>query len=169
MKRSYKLKTKRGTLGKTGPRFDLKPETRRGIWAVGFFTVTIILVLSLFNLGGIVGKYLVKVFSLSFGWGIFFIPFIFLTAGIILLKAPGLKLSYKGRLIGVGLFTFTILGLLHVFTDISNSLALAKIGKGGGYLGFAVSYPLLKIFSFWGNHDCNSFHYTCSRQDFLTK
>lgn len=151
MKRSYKFKTKKGNLIKKGPRFDLKPETTRGIWAIGFFALTVIAVLSLFNLGGIAGKYLVKAFSFSFGWGIFVIPFIFLIAGIILLKAPGVKLSYKGRLIGVGLFTFAMLGLLHLFTDISNSLALAKIGKGGGHLGFIVSYPLLKILSFWGS------------------
>lgn len=151
MKQSYKFKTKKSTLIKKGPRFDLKPETTRGIWAVGFFSLTVIAVLSLFNLGGIAGKYLVKAFSFSFGWGIFIIPFIFLIAGIILLKAPGVKLSYKGRLIGVGLFTFAMLGLLHLFTDISNSLALAKMGKGGGYLGFIVSYPLLKFLSFWGS------------------
>lgn len=151
MKRSYKFKTKKSTLRKMGPKFDLKPETRRGIWAVGFFTLTIILALSLFNLGGIVGKYLVRIFSLSFGWGMFVVPLIFLTSGIILLKAPGIKLSYKGRLVGVALFTFSVLGLLHVFTNITDSLAFAKIGKGGGYFGFAVSYPLLRILNFWGS------------------
>lgn len=149
-KRGYKFKNKKDYLHKNESRFDLKPETQRGIWAIGFFALSVILILSLFSLGGIAGRYLVKIFSLSFGWGVFFIPVILIIAGIILIKAPGIRLSYKGRLLGVGLFTFSILGFLHIFTNINNSSALAKLGKGGGYLGFIISYPLLKVLSFWG-------------------
>lgn len=150
MKRSYKFKSKKSSFKRRESRFDLEPETKRGIWAIGLFVLTVILVLSLFDLGGVAGKYLVKVFSLAIGWGIYLIPLVFFTAGIILIKAPGMRISYKGRLLGVGLFTLSTLGLFHIFTETSNAVNVAKIGQGGGYVGLAVSYPLLKVLSFWG-------------------
>lgn len=148
MKRRYKFKKENSF--KKQPRFDLKPETTRGIWAIGFFALAALIILSLFNLGGVAGQYLIKVFSLSLGRGIFFIPLVFIVSGIILIKTPGIKLSYKGRLLGMGIFTLAVLGLLHSFTEIQNSLVLAQQGKGGGYVGLLVSYPLLKVLSFWG-------------------
>lgn len=128
----------------------MQPETKKGIWAVGFFTLAAIVTLSLFSLGGVAGEYLTKIFSLVFGWGIFFLPFLFIVAGIILVKSYDIQLSYIGRLLGVTLLTFTLLGLLHIFTDPEQASLLAKTGKGGGYVGLAVSYPLLKTLSFWG-------------------
>lgn len=150
MKRRYKFKNKKKSRPERAPKIDLSPEAKRGILAVAFFALAAISILSLFDLGGVAGGYLIKSLSLIFGWGKFFIPVILVIAGIILIKSYELKLSYVSRLLGVILLTLTVLGLLHIFTEIDNSAALAKEGGGGGYLGLIVSYPLLKILSFWG-------------------
>ncbi len=46
MKRSYKFKSKKNNFRKRESRFDLEPETKRGIWAIGLFVMTVILALS---------------------------------------------------------------------------------------------------------------------------
>lgn len=119
---------------------DLAPETKKSVLAILFFIFAVVAILAYFERAGIVGRYLFTILNLSLGKGYFLAPLACLLGGLSFL------MSLKDRL-----YLSTIVGLLFFLLISLGIVELVFGGKTGGYIGFAVSYPLLRIFDFWAS------------------
>jgi DNA segregation ATPase FtsK/SpoIIIE, S-DNA-T family len=132
----------------------LHSETKRGILTVTFFTLAVISFLSFFNCAGTFGQHFFEFSQLFFGRGFLLIPVSFVIIGLAILspklKKPSVKLTetgkpepaYKTIFIGVFIFIFSVLGVLHI-------LGNGDTIPAGGYLGFLFGYPLAEYLGFW--------------------
>ncbi|MDO8523390.1 MAG: DNA translocase FtsK [bacterium] len=119
---------------------NLKPETKHSLWAVLSFAVALLLTLAYFGEAGLAGKAIKISLNAVFGKGFFLVPTVFLLAGLSFLFA-----------LGNHVFVTTAIG---AFLFLLSSLGLADILFGeyaGGFVGFAVSFPFLKLFDFWAS------------------
>ena len=64
----------------------LKTETKHGIWAVVFFVLSLFLLLSAFNMAGIVGQFFYKILHYLLGIGYILLPILFILLGSSFLK-----------------------------------------------------------------------------------
>lgn len=129
--------------------FDLHPETTRGIIVILLLLAAALSVLSFFGLSGTLGDGIIKVLSYAFGWGRFLFPLIVLVPAIMLFMDDRFEWNWSNT-VGIVLLAFSLTGLFHVFTPVTESVAKVSTGDGGGYLGVAISYPLLKIMGMYG-------------------
>jgi len=79
-----------------------------------------------------------------FGWGKWLLPFVLIAAGAILLFRKE-TLFYISKLIGLAVAFFSVLAFFHIYFDNKDLLDLAKDGQGGGYIGYALAYSLIKL------------------------
>jgi len=139
----------------------LNAETKKGILTVIFFVLAVISLLSFFGQAGIFGNYFLKFSQLLFGQAIFVIPVSFALLGTAVLtfrlgpsgESGGKEKSphYGTIFWGVVLFIFSVLGIFYAFgAEFNGEAGLAAGGRsGGGYLGLAAGYPLMKFLGFW--------------------
>ncbi|MFC1756721.1 DNA translocase FtsK [Patescibacteria group bacterium] len=116
----------------------LRDETKHSIWAVVCLGLAFFLVLSIFGKAGPVGKYIYLVLDFLFGDGLFLAP------TLCFLGAISLFASFRTNI----LMSNFIGGVLILLSG----LALAELifgEKTGGYVGFFVSLPFLKLVDFW--------------------
>jgi S-DNA-T family DNA segregation ATPase FtsK/SpoIIIE len=119
---------------------DLADETKKGIIAILLFVLALISVLSVFGLAGTFGQYLYQALRLLFGWGFFLVPLGLVLAGVAIFRSLH-KDIYGTSFIGIALFILSFLAALNIFTfglEVQSS-------RGGGYLGFIVAWPFLKL------------------------
>lgn len=135
--------------GGNGKRFKLElgEETKKGITAVLLLVLALIAVLSAFGLAGTAGNYFYKGLGVLFGWGFFMVPLGLAIFGILLLQSLH-KEIYGAPFFGVGLFILSLLGLLQNFV-INQPL---EATRGGGYIGFALAYPLKEFFGIYASY-----------------
>ena len=116
----------------------LKPETKNSIWAILSFAISLVLALSYFDKAGLIGGVLQRVLIMLFGQGFWIASVAFFLGGVSLLLSIGSPFLFS-TIIGACLFLLSSLGLVDVL-----------FGEyAGGYVGFFVSFPLLKLFDFW--------------------
>ncbi len=129
----------------------LKPETARGILIVVLIVIGAIILLSLINLAGSLGEFITNILFMAVGWETYLLPIILIGLAIALYKAEKdeefeLKQS---NYVGLVLFMVSLAGLLHLTQPLDQSLDMVSAMKGGGYVGFGVSYPLALAMGFW--------------------
>ncbi len=122
----------------------LSPETKQGIWIVILFTAGILSILSFLGWAGLVGLYFDKILRLIFGWLKFLFPIITISLGYMLLKTNKYFISGMNYF-GMVILVLSMTGLTHLYYPIELSISQAQNGYGGGYLGVAFSFPLLKF------------------------
>jgi len=111
-------------------------------WLIGVLAwgIACIVVLSLFNEAGIVGKYLGKGMVEIFGWGKYLIPFILMVSGYWIIRQERLAHPYY-RVNGLFL---TFICALAISSLVSNGLEgkvnLPVMKSAGGYVGLALGY-----------------------------
>jgi len=111
--------------------------------------LAVIIFLSLFDLAGLAGDYLALGLKIVFGKLSIVFPFFFLL-GSFLFFSKNTKTRTKTRiLIGCLLLIFSLASLLWLFSK-NGDHHLDQIQTTSGYLGFAISYSLEKVFAFWG-------------------
>ncbi|MBI3963981.1 MAG: DNA translocase FtsK 4TM domain-containing protein, partial [Candidatus Kerfeldbacteria bacterium] len=132
------------------PRPTVSPETQRGILIVLLFALGFLAILSLADLAGSVGRGYDVVLLRLFGWGRFLVPAILLGIGVVLLQPHRLPFRAMN---GLGLFLFLVSfsGLLHLFIPLDESETAIAAGNGGGYIGFGIALPLLRLMGFWAS------------------
>jgi DNA segregation ATPase FtsK/SpoIIIE, S-DNA-T family len=127
----------------------LKAETKNGIAIVAMVALTIIFVLSLFGWAGTLGQWINTGLMYVFGWGRYVVPVVFLII-IYLLSKPQQYAFRLTNYIGLVFLVLSYSGLLHlIFVPLTQSMAAIKDGKGGGYIGIILSYPLDKAMGPW--------------------
>ncbi|MEA2113197.1 MAG: DNA translocase FtsK [Patescibacteria group bacterium] len=160
-KKSSKKKVKKALVKK---KTSLRSETKKGVLAIVLFTFAVISFLSFLGIAGIFGEYFTRFSRLFFGKGFFLVSISFILAGLAIL-VPGFTLNakskpiYKTILTGMVLFVFSVLGFFHILSakmlngngDAFSELGGFAVGSGGGYLGMALGYPLIKFLGFWAS------------------
>jgi len=123
-------------------------DTKRSIIAVFLIALAILSVFSLFGGAGAFGKYLNKTLSLAFGIGRYLLPILMLAVGLLYFRRDT-ESYYIFVAVGFFIFFASILGIVHIFRPLGQMVEVAKRGLGGGFLGAAAAYPVLKLFGFW--------------------
>ncbi len=120
---------------------NLKEETRQGIAAVALFVLAIFLGLSAthteagLNRAGMVGTYTYNILEMLFGYGYYLLPIVLIMLGVSLLLSLKKELALTQTIGSVVMF-FSALGIIQ----------LAFPNNAGGFIGNALSFPLVKLF-----------------------
>ncbi len=125
--------------------FNIDGDIKRSVAAVFLFAFGIVLLLGFFNKAGVVGEHLADMIGRAIGWVKWIFPiFLFLSGIVLFIKKKTSFYVYK--ILGLLVILLSIAGFFHWFFDISEMLPAAKIGSGGGYLGYAVAGFLVNYF-----------------------
>lgn len=121
----------------------ISPRAKKNIAAIFLIITAAIFSLSFFGKAGVAGIYVDKFLSFLLGVGKFFLPFLMVIMGGVYFKK--IKTSRQTiALVGAILMLLGILGAFHLPYHSNEMLVFAKQGKGGGLIGFLISYPLAK-------------------------
>ncbi len=142
-KRIKKRKEEDFDLEEEDMEIDLASDVKRSAVAVVLFALAVLMILGFFGWAGVVGRFLDKASSLTVGWMKLIFPLFLIIAGIILLFRKQVSF-YVTKLIGLLAVFLSFTGIFHWFFSYDKMLAMAKAGKGGGYIGFALGYVLKK-------------------------
>lgn len=116
----------------------LQPEKKRYVFAVLSFALGVIFTLAAFGKAGFVGLKIYGLFETLFGRAFFLAPLVFYLMSFSFAFFLE-KTKEKFTLLGGFLFFLSSLGIVDILFG----------AKTGGYLGFVVSYPMLRLFDFW--------------------
>src|SRR3989338_5808212 len=116
---------------------ELKRETKHSIFAVGAFVFGLIFILSYFDKAGVAGTLIDKIFGSLFGNGFFLLPLVLFFASF--------SLFYSIR---PNIVSHTIIGTLIFLLSSLGAFSAIWGNYAGGYIGYFVSFPLLKFFDF---------------------
>jgi S-DNA-T family DNA segregation ATPase FtsK/SpoIIIE len=116
----------------------LKKETRASALGIVFFVLAIFFMFAPAGIAGIAGTFMYDELTKLLGFGFFLLPILFVLLGVSFMRALEHDLALRS-IIGSLLFVFSGLGIF----------ALLPGGESGGFLGKAVSYPLLKLFDIY--------------------
>lgn len=125
-------------------------DAKRSVVAILLFTLAILFVLGFLSDAKIVeagglGKFLNSLAGWLFGVGKFISPIVLIIAGIILLFRKE-TLFYVSKLIGLSISFVSVLGLIHILAyDSDKMLKMAKIGSGGGFIGYGLAWTFLNV------------------------
>jgi len=134
--------------------YESKPiihgDAKRSAAAIFLFALAILFVLGFLSEAkiveaGILGDFLNSTAGMLFGVGKYASPLILVIAGIILLFRKE-TLFYISKILGITVAFISVLSFIHILSYEPNEmLAVAKIGGGGGFLGYAFAYIFLKL------------------------
>jgi S-DNA-T family DNA segregation ATPase FtsK/SpoIIIE len=123
----------------------LNDETRHGIAIVALFAVAGVSLLGFFDLAGPFGRQIDALEGMLLGWIRYLLPIVCVIYGAVLLRSPSRVLQWTTSL-GLVLLALSLAGLAHwFFSGDDAALDAASDGRGGGYLGYGVAWPLVRI------------------------
>jgi len=125
------------------PRRSLAGDVKRSIVAVFLFMLAVLLTLSFFGSAGSFGKSLNAAAAQAVGLVKFVLPIFLAGFGIILLFRKE-TFFYVTKVTGLFFTLISFAGFFHWFFDAPRMLVAAAAGRGGGYLGYALDYVLMK-------------------------
>ncbi|MBU0707029.1 DNA translocase FtsK [Patescibacteria group bacterium] len=128
----------------------IAPETKREIWVIILFSLCVLTILSLSGLAGSVGRLVNDGIKQLFGWGRYLVPIILLGWGYMLIRTSKFILRTTNY-VGLLVFVITFSSFLHLFIPLDEATSAIVDGRGGGYLGFLLSFPFQKIMGFWAS------------------
>lgn len=125
----------------------LKPEVKRAIVGIVFIVFSAIVLLAFFDAAGPMGEMLLALLQRGFGVLAYLLPFGLIAWGIYLVRPHGEGLPLL-RIVGLILALVGMLGLLHLVGISPEDAYQAGLdGRGGGVVGFVLSFPLVRAFS----------------------
>jgi len=129
-------------------RLRVRQETKHGIIAIIFVAAAILSILSFLKLADVVGVAIDRGLTSLFGWGKYVIPIFFGILAWMFWKKEDRQVK-SSNWVGFGLFVLSYSGLFHLLIAKNEALQAIADGRGGGYIGFALSYPLRAIMGPW--------------------
>ncbi len=126
---------------KESPRIreSIKKETSQAIFAIVFFLLSLLSILSAFHQAGSAGEHIYGLGKKLFGIGYFLFPILLILLGIAFLK--GVKKSFQIiKTLGAFFFFLSGLGLIDIL-----------IAHEGGLLGHIISDPLITLFDVYAS------------------
>lgn len=131
-------------------RWDVSPETKRGIFTIALFVLAALSFLGLFDLAGNFGFWVDKILGWCFGDLKWIFPLVVLVFGYFLLKMEEYEIKTVNYF-GVVLLLIGLTSLWHLQFNANEANEMARAGLGGGYIGAGVSVPLVKLMGLWGS------------------
>ncbi len=122
----------------------MSPTVAREIWAITYFALAILTVLSLKGAFGIVGVALMNFFAPMIGWGVYVVPALFLILSGMMFFSKKVVFS-AARILGIFLFMVSLLSILHLSVPTESIYDFAQQGGYGGYTGFVTNFLLLEV------------------------
>src|SRR5688572_19394586 len=110
---------------------SLDPDTRKGIFTVFLFAIAALLLLSLFDLAGMLGVEIDRAISHVFGWDKITLPFFLIAIGYHELAPERLSLKLTNYL-GFLLFYVGLNSLVHVGTFAGATPPIEALSTAGG-------------------------------------
>ncbi len=142
---SMRLNPFRSSRGKTSS--WLKPQTKRAALGVILIVFSIISFLSFFSAAGPSGNFILYSLRILFGILGYIVPFVLVYTGWKLLHAQEEPME-RIRIVGILLLIAGLLGIFHVVgIPAEDAYQIALDGRGGGLLGFVLSFPMSRMFS----------------------
>jgi DNA segregation ATPase FtsK/SpoIIIE, S-DNA-T family len=135
--------------GKFDTHLNVSSETKKGIFTILLFVIGVLSLLGLFDLSGAFGRWIIGILALLLGGFSWLFPVLTLLFVYFLMRSG----TYKVRVVnyfGALLLVVGLTVLAHLKYDVSEAIAMARAGYGGGYLGGLLAPPLLRIVGFWG-------------------
>ncbi len=130
-------------------RLNLSHETKKGIFIIVLVVAGCLSLLGLFDLSGEFGQFVVTVLNTMLGDLKWLFPILVFTLSYFLLREEKYPVKFVNYF-GTVLFIVGITALWHLRFPFDEMVQMAKNGIGGGYIGLALAWPLLKFMSFWG-------------------
>ncbi len=121
---------------------------QQGLLVILLFGLGAISILSYVNAAGDLGVWVDRTLGWIFGWGRYGVWTIFFALGYALLHPERYLLS-RWNYIGLGVFLLSGLGLLHLAVPFEAVLSAPLDGRGGGFLGVVLNYPLVRFTGVW--------------------
>lgn len=131
------------------PSLNLNSDIKQSIWAVLFLTLGIISFLSLFDLAGQAGGYLLKSLEWLAGWGSVIIPIVLIVMGWQMYQNKTERSGSGIRIVGAGLFVWSFLAMLQLFIKVDEWDLALKNGEGGGHIGWTLAALVVKLVGVW--------------------
>ena len=128
-------KNKRGS-GKKPSTFSLPAGLKKIIWGVVAFIVAIIITLSFFDSAGVAGQAIKTSLIFLIGQTVFLIPLILVLGGLVFFRGKYDKIFWPA-----------VLAILLLIFGVAGILETLNLGeKQGGFIGFILTWPFLKLF-----------------------
>lgn len=131
---------------KEGSGKKLNPIAIREAWGVLIFLLSVVIFLGIFGWAGTFGYGLNEILLRTFGWATFILPFVLAIFAVALFIPEKLRLS-AFTFIGLLGFVASFAGMFQIFVDPAEALERAKIGSGGGYVGYYIQGVMLRFFN----------------------
>ncbi len=134
--------------------FSLPDKTKRYLFAFLSFLLSVVFIFSFFGQAGSIGTFLKHFFNLLIGNVIFIVPLIAFIFGAVFLKnEDAFKEAKNSLIISTAILVLGVSGIfglaeLHGNSELARSFVWNYSGQGG-WIGYMVSWPLLKWFDFW--------------------
>ena len=138
MKKKKAKNKKVSERGGIGDYLSLPDEVKRVILAAVMFVVAAIIALSFFDLAGTGGRLIIKAFTFLFGNARFIFPLF-----LVLLGFAFFSLKYKNKWPSILAILLLLVGAAGIFEGFNLN---GEIRQGGGWLGYLISWPLIKAF-----------------------
>ncbi len=149
-RRYYRRKPKTKQETEKRLRWGLEPETQRSILGVALIVFGLVFGLSVLGWGGIVGSVLALFLKFLFGIVAYPIPLLLLAIGVVILAPTTIEFR-PSAFLGISLALLCLASLAHLFVSPEYGFEVAKIGGGGGIVGFGISSLFRYIFAFWAS------------------
>jgi len=137
-------KSRRYTRKKSGSGLEIESSVAREIWAVIYFALGALTVLSLWGKLGTVGSVWGNFLKPIFGWGVYAFPVILIFLGLsnLFKKENNVGLI---KIFGVFCLYIAVLGTFHLILPEDQMFDLAQLGSHGGYIGFVAAFLLKSV------------------------
>lgn len=122
----------------------LSDEAKQAIWAIGLLFFAVLAVLAMWNAAGQLGKWLRQGLVSALGWGSWVFPILlFIIVYLVLIAKEYHRRWY--HFWGAFLLLFGGVGLMHLLIPLEDGWPAIEQGRGGGYVGFAISFPMIRL------------------------
>ncbi|HAZ17048.1 MAG: translocase FtsK protein [Parcubacteria group bacterium GW2011_GWA2_43_13] len=122
----------------------LSQEARASIWAVILLVISVVFALSLLDAAGTLGIWVKSALEGLVGWAAWVVPLLLiLVVYLVIIGKQAHRRTYHTW--GLLLVLFAIAGLFHSIIPMDQAWPAIDQGRGGGYLGFAMSFPFRRL------------------------
>ena len=140
----------RGRRRKFRVSFNVRPDTIRSIISLIFVLLAVISLVSFFAPSYVVNSKIQEVLKLCFGKASILIPFLLAAAAVLFVDRIKPQFKELRIVAGLTIALVSLAGIFHIFISKEEAYDLAKIGGGGGIVGYKLSSILAAGLSKFG-------------------
>ncbi len=127
----------------------LKQETKNSLLLVLVITLGLVSCLSFFGWAGRFGQMADTALTALFGWEKYIVPAVLFFIAYVIARPQAIRWGSL-KTAGLAVAIASIAGFMHLLAvPIAESTAAINLGRGGGYIGVVLSWPLQKIMGPW--------------------